>query len=134
MPSWTDRRHTNVGDGGRRGPRPLRRFWPRRTLTAALVLCGLLCPLSLLVAVQDAPTVSPAKPTTYRLSGVVLDSARAPVLEAEVTLIEAGVGRPPVVNDSAGGLFPRGANPGSNSPPARPPGSLPAKLGRHAAA
>src|SRR5256886_15859486 len=100
MPSWTDRRDTHGGNGGRRGLRPLRRFWPRRTLTAALVLCGLLCPLSLLVAVQDAPTVSPAKPTTYRLSGVVLDSARAPVLEAEVTLIEAGVVRRPGGNRS----------------------------------
>lgn len=102
MPSWTDRRHTDGGDGGRKVLRPLRRFWPRRTLTAAVALCGLLCPLSLLVAAQDAPTVSSAKPTTYRLSGVVLDSARAPVLEAEVTLIEAGVVRRRVVTDSAG--------------------------------
>src|SRR6266566_4743018 len=102
MPSWTDRRHTNVGDGGRRVLRPLRRFWLRRTVTAALVLCGLLCPLSLLVAAQDASTVSSAKPTTYRLSGVVLDTARAPVPEAEVTLIEAGVVRRQVVTDAAG--------------------------------
>ncbi len=27
MPSWTDRRHTDGGDGGRRVLRPLRRFW-----------------------------------------------------------------------------------------------------------
>src|SRR6266550_369978 len=27
MPSWTDRRHADGGDGGRRVLRPLRRFW-----------------------------------------------------------------------------------------------------------
>src|SRR2546426_11861149 len=103
MPSWTDPRHTDGGDGGRGVLRPPRRFWPRRAMVvAALALCGRLYPVPGGVAAQDAPTVSSAKPTTYRLSGVVLDSARAPVLEAEVTLIEADVVRRRVVTDSAG--------------------------------
>src|SRR6266480_4750796 len=102
MPSWTDRRHTDGGDGGRRVLRPLRRFWPRRTVTAAVALCGLLCPVPRVVAAQDAATTSSADTPRYRLSGVVIDSARAPVPEAEVILTEAGVVRRQVVTDAAG--------------------------------
>src|SRR6267154_2606005 len=112
MPSWTDSRHADVRDGGRGVLRPLRHLQPRRAIVAALVLCGRLYAVPGFVAAQEAPTVSSAKPTTYRLSGVVLDSARAPVPEAEVTLIEAGVVRRQVVTDAAGhfvlGEFPAG--------------------------
>ena len=82
--------------------RPLRRFWPRRTVTAAVALCGLLCPVPRVVAAQDAATTSSADTPKYRLSGVVIDSARAPVPEAEVILTEAGVVRRQVVTDAAG--------------------------------
>src|SRR6266516_4395543 len=102
MPSWTDRRHTDGGDGGRRGLRPLRRFWPRRTVTAAVALCGLLCPGPRVVAAQDAATTSSAGTPTYRLSAVVIDSARAPIPEADVTLVEAGVVQRRVVTDAEG--------------------------------
>src|SRR6266498_3975676 len=102
MRSWTDRRQADVGDGGRRVLRPLRRFWSRRTLTVALALCGLLHPVPGVVAAQDAATTSSADTTTYRLSGVVIDSARAPVPEAEVTLIETGLVHRRVVTDAAG--------------------------------
>ena len=43
MPSWTDRRHTNGGDGGRRGLRPLRRFWSRRALVSLCFLSAVGC-------------------------------------------------------------------------------------------
>ena len=69
---------------------------------AALALCGRLYAVPEFVEAQEAPVVASAKPTTYRLSGVVLDSARAPVPEAEVSLIEAGVVRRQVVTDAAG--------------------------------
>jgi len=82
--------------------RPLRHLQPRRAIVATLALCGRLYAVPGFVAAQESPTVSSAKPTTYRLSGVVLDSARAPVLEAEVTLIEAGVVRRQVATDAVG--------------------------------
>src|SRR2546430_12600342 len=91
MPSWTDSRRADVSDGGRGVLRPLRHLQPRRAIVAALALCGRLCAIPGFVAAQEAPTVP----------GVVLDSARAPVLEAEVTLIEAGLVPPPDVTDAA---------------------------------
>src|SRR6266700_401327 len=92
MPSWTDSRHADVRDGGRGVLRPLRHLQPRRAIVAAFALCGRLYAVPWSVAAQEVPTVS----------GVVLDSARAPVPEAEVTLIEAGVVRRQVVTDAAG--------------------------------
>ena len=92
MRSWTESRHAEVSDGGRGVPRPLRRLQPRPVIVATLALCGRLYAVPGFVAAQEAPTVS----------GVVLDSARAPVPEAEVTLIEAGVVRRQVVTDAAG--------------------------------
>ncbi len=73
-----------------------------RTLMAALALGGLLCPVPPVVAAQDAATTSSADTPTYRLSGVVIDSARAPIPEADVTLVEAGVVQRRVVTDSEG--------------------------------
>jgi Carboxypeptidase regulatory-like domain/TonB-dependent Receptor Plug Domain len=60
--------------------------WNRVT---SLVLGSLLCPI-LLVAAQDAATASSGKTTTYRLTGVVLDTGRVPIPEAEVALIAGG--------------------------------------------
>src|SRR5437899_6469290 len=102
MRSWTDGRLAGVGDGGRSVLRPLRHFWPRRTRMAAVALCGLLCPLPPLIAAQDATTTSSTNTTTYRLSGVVIDSARAPIPEADVTLVEAGVVQRRVVTGAEG--------------------------------
>jgi len=79
-----------------------------RTLVAALALCGLLRPVRGFVAAQDAAVTSSADATTYQLSGVVIDSARVPVPEAEVTLIEAGVVSRRVVTDPAGRFTLRG--------------------------
>jgi len=73
-----------------------------RTRVASLALCGLLLPVARLVAAQDTATASLATTTVYRLSGVVIDSARAPVPEAEVTLIEVGAVRRQVVTDAEG--------------------------------
>src|SRR2546427_348823 len=79
-----------------------------RTLVAALALCGLLRPVRGFVAAQDAAVTSSADATTYQLSGVVIDSARVPVPEAEGTLIEAGVVSRRGVTDPSGRFTLRG--------------------------
>jgi len=73
-----------------------------RTRVAGLALCGLLFRVPGAAAAQDATTTSSANTATYRLSGVVLDSARAPIPEADVTLVEAGVVQRRVVTDAEG--------------------------------
>src|SRR5437867_60601 len=73
-----------------------------RTRVASLALCGLLLPVARLVAAQDTATASLATTPVYRLSGVVIDSARAPVPEGEVTLIEVGAVQRRVVTDAEG--------------------------------
>jgi hypothetical protein len=52
-----------------------------------------------LIAAQD---LRPASSPTYRLSGVVLDSARAPVPDAEVSVIEASTVRRRVASGADG--------------------------------
>src|SRR2546421_8535774 len=121
MRSWTDSRHADVNDGGRGVVRPLRHLQPRRAIVAALALCGRLYAVPGFMAAQEAPVVASAKPTTYRLSGVVLDSARARVPEAEVTLIEAGVVRRQVVTHAAGRVFLRGLFSRRGTRPLPPP-------------
>src|SRR5882757_8928614 len=60
-----------------------------RNRAASLVLGSLLYPM-LLVAAQDATTASAGKTMTYRLTGVVVDTSRAPIPEAEVALMVLG--------------------------------------------
>ncbi len=60
-----------------------------RKRAASLVLGSLLYPM-LLVAAQDATTASAGKTMTYRLTGVVVDTSRAPIPEAEVALMVLG--------------------------------------------
>src|SRR5256885_4973807 len=60
---------------------------------------GLLYPLFLLIA---APLPRLTSSPTYRVSGVVLDTGRAPVPDAEVSLIEAGTVRRRVASDATG--------------------------------
>jgi outer membrane receptor for ferrienterochelin and colicin len=43
MPSWTDGRLAEQGDGGRGVPRPLRRFWARRALVWLCLVSGAGC-------------------------------------------------------------------------------------------
>jgi len=73
-----------------------------RTRVAGIALCGLLYRVPGAVAAQDAATASSVNATTYRLTGVVIDSARAPIPEADVTLVEAGVVQRRVVTDAEG--------------------------------
>jgi len=72
-----------------------------RNRVTLLVLGSLLYPI-LLVAAQDAATASSAKPTTYPLSGVILDTGRVPIPEAEVALIAGGAVRRHVLSGNDG--------------------------------
>src|SRR3989442_1212656 len=73
-----------------------------RTRVASLALCSLLSPILRLVAAQEAAAASSTRTTTYQFTGVVIDAARAPIPEAEVTLIEVGAVRRQVVTGADG--------------------------------
>jgi len=73
-----------------------------RTSVAALVLWALVVPMGGAVAAQSAASPSSAPPAAYRVSGVVRDSARTPVPEAEVTVIAPATLRRQLVTDIAG--------------------------------
>src|SRR2546422_587294 len=83
-----------------------------RTRVASLALCSLLSPILRLVAAQEAAAASSTRTTTYQFTGVVIDAARAPIPEAEVTLIEVGAVRRQVVT-GADGRFALGDYPAS---------------------
>jgi hypothetical protein len=86
---------------------------------ASVALCGLLCQLPRQVAAQDSAPARAAKPTTYRLSGVVLDSARAPVPDAEVSVIQADAIRRQVVSGADGRFTLASAKSCCTDPPVR---------------
>jgi hypothetical protein len=81
-----------------------------RTRAGSLALCGLLCAIPGLVTAQAAPASSGK--TTYQLSGIVTDGDRAPVPDADVTLIAVGAVRRQVVT-GADGRFTLGDYPAS---------------------
>lgn len=66
-----------------------------------LVLGGLVDPMPL-VAAQNAGTSPSAKAPAYQVTGIVRDSARAPVPEAEVAVIDSTVVRKQVVTSPDG--------------------------------
>src|SRR5258705_13590006 len=82
-----------------------------RNRAASLVLGSLLYPM-LLVAAQDATTASAGKTMTYRLTGVVVDTSRAPIPEAEGAVMGLGAAQRHVLTGDDGG-FALGDHPAS---------------------
>ncbi len=73
-----------------------------KTGLAALALCALLDPMTRRVAAQDLPPAVSAQTAPFRVTGIVKDSAGAPVPEAEVTVMKRGTLRRPVATDAQG--------------------------------
>jgi hypothetical protein len=73
-----------------------------KTGLAALALCALLDPMARRVAGQEPSPAVSAQTAPFRVTGIVKDSAGAPVPEAEVAVIESGTLRRQVTTDAAG--------------------------------
>ena len=72
------------------------------TRIAVLGLCALLDPMARRVVAQDPAPAPSARTAAFRVTGIVKDSAGAPVPEAEVTLTAEGAVLQHVVTDAAG--------------------------------